>query len=85
MFEFDPHKSVSNLEKHGIDFDEIQLLWNDPELIEVRAKSDNEPRFLVIGRIDDKHWSVVITYRNGNTRIISARRSRRSEVQLYES
>lgn len=85
IFEFDPTKSDSNFEKHKIDFIQIQALWQDPDLIEFKAKSDTEPRYLLIGKIQGKHWSVVVTYRAEKTRIISARRSRKAEVKLYES
>lgn len=84
-FEFDDKKSNSNLNKHEIDFIEAQSLWDDPDYIEVQARSDNEPRSLVIGLIAKKHWSAVITYREDNIRIISVRRSRILEVKLYES
>lgn len=83
-FEFDDDKSDANLEKHGISFLDAQALWNDPDLLEVQAKSIDEPRFLVIGLIGPKHWSAVITYRSGKIRLISVRRSRMSEVKLYE-
>lgn len=62
-----------------------QALWNDPWLLEIPAKTLDEPRHLVIGQISGRHWSAVITYRNGNTRLISVRRSRKEEVELYES
>ena len=84
-FEFDPRKSKSNLRKHGIDFVQAQMLWLDPDLLEIPAKTVDEPRFLVIGRIGEKHWSAVITYREEVIRIISVRRSRDEEVKLYES
>jgi len=84
-FEYDDDKSQTNLEKHGIDFLDAQALWNDPDLLEIRAKSEDEPRFLVIGLIGQKHWSAVVTYRNGTIRLISVRRSRKREVGLYES
>ncbi|WP_250654860.1 BrnT family toxin [Alkalimarinus coralli] len=84
-FEFDHKKSNSNLDKHGIDFNEAQSLWGDPDLIEIQAKSEDEPRSLVIGRIGEKHWSAVITCRKESIRIISVRRSRKTEVALYES
>ena len=85
-FEFDENKSVSNKLKHGMNFREIQLLWDDLDLLEIPAKSvQDEGRYLVIGKIDEKHWSVVITYRNNSIRIISARRSRRREILYYES
>ncbi len=84
-FEFDPEKSQSNLEKHGIDFVEAQELWNDPDYIEIKAKSEDEARSLIIGRIGEKYWSAVVTFRSPKIRIISVRRSRKSEVKLYES
>ena len=84
-FEFDVNKSQSNLKKHGIDFMSAQQLWNDPDLLEIPAKTVDEPRSLVVGIIAGKHWSSVITYRDGNIRIISVRRSRQEEVDLYES
>ena len=84
-FEFDTAKSESNRAKHGIDFVEAQGLWNDPMLLEIPAKTDDEPRYLAIGQIDGKHWSAVITYRGANVRLISVRRARTEEVALYES
>ena len=84
-FEFDPKKSNSNKNKHGIDFLEAQELWNDFDLLEIPAKTTDEVRFLVIGKIEAKHWTGIITYRNGNIRIISVRRARNEEIELYES
>jgi hypothetical protein len=84
-FEFDEQKSKINLEKHGIDFVRAQDLWNDPYLIEIPAKTTDEPRFMVIGRIKGKHWTAVITRRSKSIRIISVRRARPEEVNLYES
>ncbi len=84
-FEFDEEKSRTNLDKHGIDFLGAQRLWNDPDLLEIPAKTVDEPRFLVIGKIEEKYWSAVITYRHTNIRIISVRRSKSEEVALYES
>ncbi len=85
VFEFDQIKSASNYKKHGIDFVQAQKLWSDPKLLELPAKTVDEPRFLLIGQINNKHWSAVITYRKNSTRIISVRRSRKEEVALYES
>jgi len=72
------------VEKNLIDFEYAQAIWNDPHLLEIEARTSDELRFLMIGLIDDKHWSVVIIYRNDKVRIISARRSRKEEVKLYE-
>jgi uncharacterized protein len=84
-FEFDPDKSDKNDKKHGIDFYETQSLWDDADLIEIPAKTTDESRFMVIGKIADKHWSGVITYRGDVVRIISVRRSRKEEIDIYES
>lgn len=84
-FEFDEKKSRVNQKKHGLDFGAAQALWDDPDLLEIPARTTDEPRFLIIGRLDGRHWSGVITYRNEKVRIISVRRSRAEEVALYES
>ncbi len=84
-FEYDPNKSRRNLEKHGIDFEKAQALWDDPGLLEIPARTVDEPRFLVVGRIGLRHWSAVITYREGRIRLISVRRARKEEVDLYEN
>jgi uncharacterized protein len=78
-------KSWINWEKHGIDFAEAQRLWQDIRRVEVPARTEAEPRWLVIGRVDGRYWSAVVTERRGRTRIISVRRSRDEEVALYES
>ena len=84
-FEFDPDKSESNRAKHGIDFDVAQALWRDPDMLEIPAKTSDQPRYLVVGRIRGQHWSAVICYRGGDVRSISVRRARTEEVALYES
>jgi uncharacterized DUF497 family protein len=83
-FEFDPDKSAVNKDKHGIDFKSAQALWDDPDFVEIPARTTDEPRFLIVGRIGDKYWSAVIKYRREKVRIISVRRSRIEEVELYE-
>ena len=84
-FEYDPKKSIANKQKHGIDFDEAQALWEDPELLEIPAKEMNEQRYLVIGVIGNNYWSAITTYRGQCIRLISVRRARKEEVALYES
>ncbi len=84
-FEFDPLKSEANRKKHGIDFVEAQVLWDDPNRLEIPAKTQDEARSIVIGQIREKHWSALITYRGDKVRIISVRRSRRKEINWYES
>jgi len=85
-FEYDENKSKSNKIKHGIDFEEAKKLWQDPYAFEIPSlNSKDEDRFLVLGQIDSKNYTAIITYRETNIRIISVRRSRTKEVKLYES
>ena len=85
-FEYDDKKSLSNKSKHGIDFEEAQLLWQDPYSFELPSlNTDEEERFLVLGKINAKNYTAIITYRDINIRIVSVRRSRKQEVELYES
>jgi uncharacterized DUF497 family protein len=83
-FVFDEAKSRANREKHGIDFVEAQAIWLDPARVSFPARTGSEPRFMVVGEIDGKHWSAVVTYRGDTARLISVRRSRVEEVQSYE-
>ena len=84
LFDYDSKKSVSNKKKHGIDFEEAIALWSDNNTIELDVAYEGEPRFAVIGVIEDKHWTAIITYRNQTIRIISVRRSREKEVDIYD-
>ena len=84
-FEYDPDKSAENKRKHGIDFELAQRLWADAGLVQIPARTTDEPRWLLIGRIEERHWSAILTRRGENIRLISVRRSRDEEVELYES
>ena len=84
-FEFDSDKSMSNLEKHGINFSDAKQLWRDPKVLIVKARQVTEPRWIAIACIDRKFWSAIFTYRGERIRIISVRRSRAREIALYES
>ena len=84
-FEYDENKSVSNKQKHGIDFEEAKLLWKDDRMVELTASYEDEKRFINIGKINAKFYTVITTMRNSKIRIISARRSRKKEIEIYES
>ncbi len=84
MFEFDKDKSITNKVKHGIDFKEAQMLWEDPNRILIPAKNIDEDRYMLIGKIGDSIWSAIFTLRNKNTRIISVRKARTYEKEIYE-
>lgn len=85
LFEFDSQKSLANKAKHGIDFEEAQVLWQDVRLLEAPARTEDEPRFLAVGMIGDTCWSAIFTRRNDIIRIISVRRARKTEIEQYES
>lgn len=85
IFEYDENKSLSNKSKHGIDFEQAKELWNDPYSFELPSLQNEEDRFLVLGQINLKNYTAIITYREMNVRIISVRRSRDKEKKLYEN
>ena len=82
-FEFDASKSKANLEKHGIDFAEAQQLWEDEDRLEIPARTEDEPRYVLIAALGQKLWSAFFTYRKGRIRLISVRRARKEERELY--
>ena len=83
-FEYDSAKSCSNAEKHGIDFEQAQILWDDAGLIILPSRYPNEERYLAIGLIQTIHWTAVFTERMEKVRLITVRRSRNEEKALYE-
>lgn len=85
MFEFDKNKSESNKRKQGISFESARKLWKDPYRIEVPARLLDEPRFLLIAQIEETIWSAVFTPRKNRIRIISVRKAREYEKEIYNS
>jgi uncharacterized DUF497 family protein len=85
VFEYNATKSMANLVKHGINFKDAQVIWEDPALQVIRSETSDEPRWIAIGCIGEKHWSAAFTNRGEKIRLISVRRSRQKEIALYES
>ena len=83
-FEWDEKKSRANKSKHGIDFKTAAELWNNPDRIEIQTNFTNEKRNALIGKIGDSLWTAIFTLRVDNVRLISVRRARKKEAQLYE-
>jgi len=81
-FEYDSHKSAINLEIHGITLEDAKVLWRVPN-VQLKARALDEPRFMIIGKVGGKFYSCIYTLRAGNIRLISARRSRKSEEAIY--
>jgi uncharacterized DUF497 family protein len=84
LFEFDPAKSQTNKLKHGIDFEEAQQLWNDENALQAKTPYAPEERFYRIGRIEDKIWTAIFSYRRQRIRLISVRRARKKERLAYQ-
>jgi len=84
-FEFDPNKSQLNRQKHGLDFVDAQNLWLDDARVIIPAKTTDEPRFAIIAQWDGRLWTGIFTMRNQRIRLISVRRARVEEKELYES
>jgi uncharacterized DUF497 family protein len=85
MFEFDKGKSESNKRKHGIDFETARKLWKDSNRVEIPPKWVDEPRILLIARIEKETWAAIFTLRNDMIRIISVRKARDNEKEVYNS
>ena len=83
-FEYDPGKSISNRAKHGIDFEDAKHLWDDEYALEVPSAYEGEDRWLIIGEIQKVRWTAIVTRRGDTIRIISVRRSRSTELEIYD-
>jgi uncharacterized DUF497 family protein len=84
LFEWDPPKSIANQEKHGIDFETAKRLWSDENRVEIHASHPVEDRWILIAKRGEKLWTAIYTFRGNAIRIISVRRSREKEVDLYD-
>jgi hypothetical protein len=84
QFEWDSQKSIANKEKHGIDFETAKRLWSDENRLEIHASHPVEDRWILIGKKDNKRWTAIYTLRGNTIRIISVRKSREKEVDLYD-
>ncbi len=81
-FEWNPDKSRVNKEKHGIDFEEAKAIWLSNYVI-IPAITKGEKRFMIIGRIGQDTYSCIFTLRKERIRIISCRRTRDKEREIY--
>ncbi len=84
LFEYDPAKSAANADKHGIDFDAAQRLWDDEDAFRAPALPGIEERWMLVARLDGKLWVAIHTMRGETVRLISVRRARSGEEAGYE-
>ena len=80
----DENKSNSNKTKHGIDFSTAQLMWDDANRVEIEAPYPLERRGILIAKIEKNLWTAIFTRRDNAIRIISVRRARKRETDLYD-
>lgn len=85
-FEYDPNKSASNKEKHGIDFEAAQEIWKDPDRrIHFSRKEKSEYRYSVVGKAKGKIYKAIYTNSDERIRLISTRRANRKERREYDA
>ena len=83
-FEWDENKRALNIQKHGIDFFELQNAFNMPMLIKVDTRKDyGETRFIALGELSSSIVVLTYTERNDTIRLISARRATKNEQEIY--
>ena len=83
-FEFDKVKSEANKHKHGVSLDEARQIWDDAYL-EIAARTVDEPRWIIIGKVRGRLYACIFTRRGESLRLISCRRAREKEAQLYHA
>ena len=85
-FEWDSHKAQSNIDKHGVTFEEATEAFLDPFYQSGDATVKKELREFIIGySLRQRLLLVVYVDRNNRSRIILARPATRNERKLYES
>ena len=82
QYEWDEVKRQSNAQKHGIDFQEVEVFDWDSALVE-RSDRAGEVRFVAVGYIDVRLCCIVFTERRTRIRVISLRRASRREERRY--
>ncbi len=83
-FEWDEPKRLGNIEKHGIDFEDVVDLFFEPHLDEALSYP-HEARRKALGPVHGRLVAVIYTWRGTSIRIISARRVRPNERRAYRA
>ena len=84
-FEYDEEKNSRNRERHGIDFENAQKLWNTDHTLTPAREAAGEIRLFIVGRLEGKLYAAVFTMRGNVIRLISCRRADRRLQQIYET
>jgi hypothetical protein len=84
IFEWDENKNITNIAKHGIDFNDVVSAFDFDMLVRRDEREDyGEERFIGIGRIMSVEIVLVWTIRENKIRIISARQANKKERNIY--
>jgi uncharacterized DUF497 family protein len=83
-FEWDERKRIATIEKHGLDFRDVMLVFEGKHIV-METDYSGERRQIVIGLIGPKFVAVVFTLRSGAVRIITARGARANERRAYRA
>lgn len=87
QLEWDANKAASNLQKHGVSFEEAKTVFGDQFSLTIydEAHSITEDRFIDIGKADSGRVLVVVYTELGERiRIMSSRVAERRERQQYD-
>lgn len=82
-FEWDEEKRLSNIEKHGLDFDGADVFFDGRPVYISTSRRDDEVRFVSTGIYLERFITVIWTPRGEKVRIISMRRARDAEKRAY--
>ncbi len=84
---WDERKRSANLEKHGLDFVDANLVHEAPVKVtfDLTRESRSERRFMDLAAVEGTVVALVYTLRSGSVRCISMRRAKRKERRVYHA
>jgi uncharacterized DUF497 family protein len=83
-FEWDNNKNKSNLDKHGLNFEDTKFIFESQTITFKDEREDyGEDRFITLGTLEGRVVVVVHTQRNYLVRIISMRKANEREKKIY--
>lgn len=85
QYEWDEAKRQTNITKHHVDFCDIEkFVWESAHILEDNRFDYRERRWLALGYINERVYSIAFTLRDEVVRLISLRKANKREVKLYE-
>ena len=84
FYEWDEAKRLKNIDRHKLDFEDVDLLVGGPHITGPAKTVSGEARMMAVGMIEEVHVTVIYTLRGPNTRVISLRRASYGERKRYQ-